>query len=117
MTLRNPLFFSWTGIPFTLWPDDLKKRRRRFHLIKGLYYITQPCNSFSSLVADAGNLFQHVFYNGEVNLYDDVDDRNGQIITQVAIKTHNTPSALCAARYLDGKFLNDFFNVHQCKWT
>ena len=101
---------------FKLWPNDLKKRYRRVHIVKGLYYITQPCNGFSNIVADAGNLFQHVFYNGEVHLYDDVDDRNGQIITQLAIKTHDTRSALRSARYLDDKFLNDFFNVHQCKW-
>ena len=112
---RNPLFFSWTGIPLKLWPYYLRKRQRDLHHKIRYSYITRPSNGLTSVVADVGNLFQHIFYNGEVHLYDDVDDRNGQIITQVALKTHDIPSALCAARYLDDKFLNDFFNVNQCK--
>ncbi|CAM2720307.1 unnamed protein product [Rotaria socialis] len=112
--IRNPLFFSWTGMPVKLWPEYLKKQAQKRHNKRGLHYITHPSDGFTSLVADTGNLFQHVFYNGEVHLYEDLDGQNGQIITEVALKTHDTPSAVCAARYLDERFLNDFFNLHQC---
>jgi hypothetical protein len=77
-----------------------------------LIYITGKTN----FVADAGNLFQHLFYNGEVHLYDDeIDDRNGQIIVHVALRVNQAQSSLCAARYIHDKILHDFFNRNQCK--
>jgi len=102
-------------MPLNLWPYYLRKRERDLHNHIGLYYRTHPSDGIRSLVSDVGNLFQHIFYNGEVHLYDEFDERYEQIITQPVIKTHDTPSALCAARYLNDQFLNDFFNIYQCK--
>jgi hypothetical protein len=113
--LQNPLFFSWTGIPVELWPNREKEREQ---VSKSVFhsYVTHPSDGERSLVADAGNLFQHLFYNGEVHLYDDeIDDRDGQIIVHVALRVHQTLSSLCAARYLNDKLLQDFFNINQCK--
>ncbi len=113
--LQNPLFWSWTGIPEKLWPNKRKEREEELKYLS-LIYITHPSDGKASLVADAGNLFQHLFYNGEVHLYDDeVDDRDGQIIVHVALRVHQTSSSLCAARYLNDELLNDFFNINQCK--
>jgi len=104
-------------MPLNLWPYYLRKRERDLHNHIGLYYRTHPSDGIRSLVSDVGNLFQHVFYNGEVHLYDEFDERHGQVVTQAVIKTHDTPSALCAARYLNDQFLNDFFNIYQCKYA
>ncbi len=109
------MFFSWTGIPLNLWPYYLRKRERDLRNLSKLCYVTHPSDGYPSLVSDVGNLFQHIFYNGEVHLYDEFDERYEQVITQPVIKTHDTSSALCAARYLNDQFLNDFFNIHQCK--
>lgn len=68
------------------------------------------------MVSDAGNLFQHLFYNGEVHLYDDeIDDRGEPNAIHVALRVHQTQSSLCAARYLHEKLLDEFFNISQCK--
>ena len=115
--LQNPLFFSWTGIPVTLWPKT-EKTRKQVSKYCSRKFISHPSDGTTSLVADAGNLFQHLFYNGEVHLYDDeIDDRDGQILVHVAIRVHQTWSSLCAARYLADKLLDDFFNINQCKCT
>ena len=112
--LRNPLFFSWTGIPAELWPDTGKKRPQVFEYYSPIY-VSFPSYGRTRMVADAGNLFQHLFYNGEVHLYDDeIDDRDGQIIVHVALRVHQTSASLCAARYLSDKLLHDFFNINQC---
>jgi hypothetical protein len=113
--LQNPEFFSWTGIPIKLWPDTEEKRKQTSRH-KSRTYVSHPSDGKTSLVADVGNLFQHLFYNGEVHLYDDeIDDRNGQTIVHVALRVHQTSSSLCAARFLNDKLLHDFFNVNQCK--
>ncbi len=113
--LQNPLFFSWTGIPLKLWPHTEKKREQVWKYFSPIY-LNQPSDGKTSLVADAGNLFQHLFYNGELHLYDnEIDDRDGQIIVDVALRVHQTSSSLCAARYLNDKVLHDFFNINQCK--
>ena len=114
--LRNPLYFSWTGIPLDLWPCHLRRRECNPWHGAELFYRTYPCDGIESLASDVGNLFQHVFYNGEVHLYDEFDEQEEQIITQEVIKTHDTRSALCAARYLNDQFFNEFFNVYQCKY-
>jgi hypothetical protein len=103
-------------MPLNLWPYYLRKRERDLRNQSGLNYRARPCDGYTSLVSDVGNLFEHIFYNGEVHLYDEFDERYEQVITQPVIKTHDTLSALCAARYLDDQFLNDFFNIHQCKY-
>jgi hypothetical protein len=113
--LQNPLFFSWTGIPVTLWPKT-EEIRKRISKYSSAIFISYPSDGKTSLVADAGNLFQHLFYNGEVHLYDDeIDDQDGQIFAHVALRVHLTWSSLCAARYLTDKLLHDFFNINQCK--
>jgi hypothetical protein len=113
--LQNPLFWSWSGIPAKLWPNKRKERDEQIKFLP-LIYITCPANSATNFVADAGNLFQHLFYNGEVHLYDDeIDDRDGQSIVHVALRVHQTRSSLCAARYIHDKILHDFFNINQCK--
>jgi hypothetical protein len=113
--LQNSVFFSWTIIPTQLWPDTEKKREQISRQFSSIYG-NHPSDGKTSLVADAGNLFQHLFYNGEVHLYDDeIDDRNGQIMVHVALRVHHTSSNLCAARFLNDKLLHDFFNINQCK--
>ena len=113
--LHNPLSFSWTGISVELWPHTEKKRIQACdHFI--FAYVSHLSGGKISLVADVGNLFQHLFYNGEVHLYDDeIDDRDGQIIVDVALRVHQTSSSLCAVRHLNDKLLHDFFNINQCK--
>ncbi|CAF2502376.1 unnamed protein product [Rotaria sp. Silwood2] len=111
--LLNPLFFSWTGIPVKFWPNTEKKQKQELSPFPVIYK-SHPPDGKTSLVSDVGNLFQHLFYNGEVHLYDDeIDDRNGQIMIQVALRVHQTYSSLCAARYLNDKLLHDFFNINQ----
>jgi hypothetical protein len=113
--LQNSLFWSWSGIPEKLWPNKRKEQEEELNQ-RSLIYITCPAAGKASLVADAGNLFQHLFYNGEVHHYDnEVNDRDGQIIVQVALRVHQTSSSLCARRYLNDKLLRDFFNVNQFK--
>lgn len=123
--LLNPLFHSWSGIPEKFWPNKRKQillwsnKRKE---IKGnlkylrINYVTCPANGQTNFVADAGNLFQHIFYNGEVHLYDDETDHcNEQNLVQVALRVHQTSSSLCAARYIHEKILDDFFNKNQCE--
>lgn len=115
--VKNSLFFSWTGIPLYLWPYHLWRQKvdsSRPSFFKR-YYRTNPCDGIWNLVSDVGNLFQHVFYNGEVHLYDEFDERCEQVITDALIKTHDSLSARCSARYLNDQFFDDFFNVHQCE--
>lgn len=83
-----------------------------------MIYITCPVDGQTNVVSDAGNLFQHLFYNGEVHLYDDeIDDHGEKNVIHVALRVHQTQSSLCAARYLHEKLLDDFFNISQCKCT
>lgn len=113
--LKNALFWSWSGIPEKLWPNKRKEGDERMEYLR-LIYITCPANGDTSFVADADNLFQHLFYNGEVHLYDnEIDDRDGQIIIHVALRVHQTSSSLCTVRFLNNKHLHDFFNINQCK--
>jgi hypothetical protein len=115
--LQNQLFWSWSGIPEKLWPNKRQDDEEKLKYLSSIY-ITCPADGKTNLVADAGNLFQHLFYNGEVHLYDDeVNDRDGQIIVQVALRVHPTSSSLCAARYLNDKLLHAFFNINQCKYV
>jgi len=105
--LSNSLSFSWTG-------TEKKQIQACDHFI--FAYVSHLSGGKISLVADFGNLFQQLFYNGEVHLYDDeIDDRDGQIIVYVALRVHKTSSSLCTARCLNDKLLNDFFNINKCK--
>ena len=119
--IRESLFWSWTGIPLYLWPIHLRKlcvqrtQHQRWFWPGIRRYAPYPCDGLHSLVSDVGNLFQHIFYNGEVHLYDEFDERTEQIITDAVIKTNELESVSCAARYLNEEFFADFFHVDGCK--